>query len=170
MKVFRLRIAGLFLTFAIVISLLAPASHAGSLSSDVIGLFPTSVGEFAYADLRQARTFPWFAQLKEQMLPAKFRQFEQFLASAGMDPNTQDVLEITRARVSIAEAYADMGRGDDAWRVYRRALDEAAGFVNPRPRALAAVEICASIGRRQWAFDEIWRKELDVLLAGLKDR
>ncbi len=28
-------------------------------------------------------------QLKEQMLPAKFRQFEQFLASAGMDPNTQ---------------------------------------------------------------------------------
>jgi hypothetical protein len=39
--------------------------------------------------LRQARAFPWFASLKEQMLPTKFRQFEQFLSSAGMDPNTQ---------------------------------------------------------------------------------
>jgi hypothetical protein len=89
MKVFHFRIAGLFFAFLLAISLLAPISHAGSLSSDVIGLFPASVGEFAYADLRQARAFPWFAQLKEQMLPAKFRQFEQFLASAGMDPNTQ---------------------------------------------------------------------------------
>jgi hypothetical protein len=89
MNAIRFRITGLFLALALTISLLAPASHAGSLSSDVIGLFPASVGEFAYADLRQARAFPWFAQLKEQMLPAKFRQFEQFLASAGMDPNTQ---------------------------------------------------------------------------------
>lgn len=89
MNAVRFRIAGFFLALALTISLLAPPSHAGSLSSDVIGLFPASVGEFAYADLRQARAFPWFAQLKEQMLPAKFRQFEQFLSAAGMDPNTQ---------------------------------------------------------------------------------
>ena len=85
----RFRITGLFLALVLTLSFFAPASHAGSLSSDVIGLFPASVGEFAYADLRQARAFPWFASLKEQMLPAKFRQFEQFLSSAGMDPNTQ---------------------------------------------------------------------------------
>jgi hypothetical protein len=89
MKALRFRFTGLYLAFALAVALLAPSLHAGSLSSDVIGLFPVTVGEFAYADLRQARQFPWFAQLKEQMLPAKFRQFEQFLASAGMDPNTQ---------------------------------------------------------------------------------
>ena len=89
MNAARFRITGLFFALVITLSFLVPASHAGALSSDVIGLFPASVGEFAYADLRQARTFPWFGSLKEQMLPAKFRQFEQFLSSAGMDPNTQ---------------------------------------------------------------------------------
>jgi len=89
MNAARFRITGLFLALVFTLSFFAPASHAGSLSSDVIGLFPASVGEFAYADLRQARAFPWFGSLKEQMLPAKFRQFEQFLSSAGMDPNTQ---------------------------------------------------------------------------------
>ena len=52
----------------------------------------------AYADLKQARTFPWFSQLKQQMLPAKFREFEQFLTSAGVDPNTQ-VTELVWAMV-----------------------------------------------------------------------
>ena len=70
--------------------LVAPgASQAGTLSTDIIGMFPKDVGEFAYADLKKARQFKWFAQLKEQMLPSRFRQFEQFLASAGIDPNTQ---------------------------------------------------------------------------------
>ena len=62
---------------------------AGTLSTSVIGLFPKDVGEFAYADLKAARRQRWFAQLKDQMLPSRFRQFEQFLASAGIDPNTQ---------------------------------------------------------------------------------
>ena len=65
------------------------ASQGGTLSTDIIGMFPKDVGEFAYADLKKARQFKWFAQLKEQMLPSRFRQFEQFLASAGIDPNTQ---------------------------------------------------------------------------------
>ena len=64
-------------------------SRAGSLGSDILSMFPKDVGELAYADLNKARQFPWFSQLKEQMLPAKFREFEQFLASAGVDPNTQ---------------------------------------------------------------------------------
>ncbi len=70
--------------------LLVPASsRAGTLGIDIIGLFPKDVGEFAYADLKKARQLKWFPQLKEQMLPSRFRQFEQFLASAGVDPNTQ---------------------------------------------------------------------------------
>ncbi|MBZ5529033.1 MAG: hypothetical protein LAN71_14185, partial [Acidobacteriia bacterium] len=65
------------------------SARAGRLGPDIIGLFPKEVGEFAYADLKQARSLKWFAQLKEQMIPARFKQFEQFLASAGIDPNTQ---------------------------------------------------------------------------------
>lgn len=68
---------------------LPAASRAGTLGTDIIGLFPKEIGEFAYADLKKARQFKWFPQLQEQMLPSRFRQFEQFLASAGVDPNTQ---------------------------------------------------------------------------------
>lgn len=80
--------------YGIVVILLSavlfPApTRAGTLSTSVIGLFPKDVNEFAYADLKAARKLKWFAQLKEQMLPSRFRQFELFLASAGIDPNTQ---------------------------------------------------------------------------------
>jgi hypothetical protein len=64
-------------------------SFAGALNTDVIGMFPKTVGEFAYCDMKSARQFPWFAQLREQLLPSRFRQFEQFLKTAGVDPNTQ---------------------------------------------------------------------------------
>jgi hypothetical protein len=73
-------------------------SRAGSVGSDLLGLFPKNSGEVAYADLKTARQFPWFTQLKQQMLPAKFREFETFLTSAGVDPNTQ-VTELVWAMV-----------------------------------------------------------------------
>ena len=74
----------------VVITLLLPKpAKAGRLGTDIIALFPKEIGEFAYADLKKARTMPWFPQLQEQMLPERFKQFEKFLASAGMDPNTQ---------------------------------------------------------------------------------
>jgi hypothetical protein len=62
---------------------------AGSLSISVIGMFPRLVGEFAYADLKSARQYPWSSQFQNQLLPRRFRQFEQILASAGVDPNAQ---------------------------------------------------------------------------------
>jgi hypothetical protein len=89
------------LSLAILIALACAwpgASRAGSVGSDILGLFPKDTGELAYADLKQARQFSWFSQLKEQMLPAKFREFEQFLTSAGVDPNTQ-VTELVWALV-----------------------------------------------------------------------
>jgi len=64
-------------------------ARAGRLGEDIIALFPKEIGEFAYADLKKARTLKWFPQLQEQMLPDRFRQFEKFLASAGVDPNSQ---------------------------------------------------------------------------------
>src|ERR1700683_5689831 len=73
----------------VLLAMLAPALHAGSVNPPVIGLFPKNVGEFAYADLRQARQFPWFAQFQEQVLPARFREVEHFLTTAGINPDTQ---------------------------------------------------------------------------------
>ena len=68
---------------------LIPSAGAGSLTTSVIGMFPKDVGEFAYADLKTARHLPWFAQFKDQVVPSRFRQFEKFLAAAGIDPDTQ---------------------------------------------------------------------------------
>jgi hypothetical protein len=74
----------------VALSLAMPKpAKAGRLGEDIIALFPKEIGEFAYADLKKARTLKWFSQLQEQLLPDRFRQFEKFLASAGVDPNTQ---------------------------------------------------------------------------------
>jgi hypothetical protein len=74
----------LFAAFA-----LPRTAGAATLGADKLALFPKETGEFGYADLKQARTMKWFPQLQEQMLPANFKQFEKFLASAGVDPNVQ---------------------------------------------------------------------------------
>ena len=80
-------------TFAAILVLAVMAMpqtmFAGSLDTSVIGMFPKEVGEFGYLDLKTARQYPWFPQLREQLLPSRFRQFEQFLTSAGVDPNSQ---------------------------------------------------------------------------------
>jgi hypothetical protein len=91
------RILSLAILFALAI--VSPGtSRAGSVGSDLLTLFPKDAGEVAYADLKAARQFPWFAQLKQQMIPPKFRDFEAFLTSAGVDPNTQ-VTELVWAMV-----------------------------------------------------------------------
>src|SRR3981189_1187469 len=82
----RLVAAGILVAMSLAVP--KPA-RAGRLGTDIIALFPKEIGEFAYADLKKARTLKWFPQLQEQMLPDRFRQFEKFLASAGVDPNSQ---------------------------------------------------------------------------------
>ncbi len=81
-----------------ILSALPGTARAGSLGSDILSMFPRDSGELAYANLKEARAFPWFNQLQEQMVPAKFREFETFLSSAGIDPNTQ-VTEVAWALV-----------------------------------------------------------------------
>ena len=92
-----------------ILSALPGTARAGSLGSDILSMFPKESGELAYADLKTARGFPWFNQLKEQMIPAKFREFETFLSSAGIDPNTQ-VTELAWAMVP-SKAATDSGAG-----------------------------------------------------------
>jgi hypothetical protein len=66
-----------------------PVLRAGPLDTQVIALFPKDVGEFAYADMKGAQKYKWFPQLQQQILPERFRQFETFLKSAGIDMNSQ---------------------------------------------------------------------------------
>ena len=77
-----------WLLFALTIVAAKPAS-AGGVGADTVGLFPKETGEFGYVDLKKARTMKWFPALEQQILPERFRQFQKFLASAGVDPNTQ---------------------------------------------------------------------------------
>jgi hypothetical protein len=81
-------VSGMWLTLFAAFALPRTAG-AATLGADKLALFPKETGEFGYADLKQARTMKWFPQLQEQMLPANFKQFEKFLASAGVDPNVQ---------------------------------------------------------------------------------
>jgi hypothetical protein len=92
MRVRTLRLAKAAVVAAIGLMLFAAfalprTAGAATLGADKLALFPKETGEFGYADLKQARTMKWFPQLQEQMLPANFKQFEKFLASAGVDPN-----------------------------------------------------------------------------------
>jgi len=68
---------------------MARPAKAGGVSADTIALFPKNTGEIGYVDLKKARGEKWFPALREQILPERFRQFEKFLASAGVDPNSQ---------------------------------------------------------------------------------
>jgi hypothetical protein len=79
------------LAFAILAGLFvaSPKASAGTLNTSVLGMFPKEVGEFTYADMKSARKFAWFPQLRDQLLPSRFRQFEQFLTSAGIDTSSQ---------------------------------------------------------------------------------
>ncbi len=63
--------------------------RAGSLNANVIGMFPKNIAEFAYADLTEARKVSWYPQFKSQSLPPRLSELEQFLASAGVAPNSQ---------------------------------------------------------------------------------
>jgi hypothetical protein len=105
-------------------------ARAGRLGSDVIALFPKDVGEFAYADLKKARTMKWFPQLQEQMLPDRFRQFEKFLASAGVDPNSQ-VEELAWGLVAEGVTSKTEGTGSSAVPTGEQIVGVALGNYNP---------------------------------------
>jgi hypothetical protein len=114
---------------AILLAAPKPA-HAGRLGTDIIALFPKNVGEFAYADLKKARTQKWFPQLQEQMIPERFRQFEKFLASAGVDPNSQ-VDELAWGLVAEGVGAKTEGAGSTAVPTGEEVVGVALGTYNP---------------------------------------
>jgi hypothetical protein len=114
---------------AMALAMPRPA-RAGRLGADVIALFPKNIGEFAYADLKKARTLKWFPQLQEQMLPERFRQFEKFLASAGVDPNSQ-VDELAWGLVAEGVDATTEGTGSSAVPTGEEVVGVALGNYNP---------------------------------------
>ena len=122
---------------------MAQPTSAGTLSTAVIGMFPKEVGEFTYADLKTARKFPWFNQLKEQMLPSHFRDFEKFLGSAGVDPNTQ-VDELAWAAITATKT-----SGEQVVGVALGAFDPSSSEDHFKQQKLPMVEVH---GYHLWAF------------------
>ena len=118
------------LIFVCAILVFPKPARAGRLNTDIIGLFPKDVGEFAYADLKKARTMKWFPQLQEQMLPDRFRQFEKFLASAGVDPNTQ-VEELAWGLVGEGVSQKAEGSAGGAIPTSEQVVGIALGNYNP---------------------------------------
>jgi hypothetical protein len=123
------RMAGGIALAAAILST-AQTSRAQRLGPDTIALFPKSVGEFAYANLKQARSQKWFPQLQEQMLPERFRQFEKFLASAGVDPNSQ-VEELAWGLVAEGVTAKTEGTGSTAVPTGEEVVGVALGNYNP---------------------------------------
>ena len=115
---------------AAVVLCSAQISSAQRVGPDTIALFPKNVGEFAYANLKQARSQKWFAQLQEQMLPERFRQFEKFLASAGVDPNSQ-VEELAWGLVAEGVTAKTEGAGSSAVPTGEEVVGVALGNYNP---------------------------------------
>jgi hypothetical protein len=76
------------LSMLIIVTCCAPL-RADTLGINIVAMFPKSTAEFAYANLKAARKFPWYAQFKSQVLPLRFSDLEQFLASIGVDDNVQ---------------------------------------------------------------------------------
>lgn len=81
-----------------VFLMLASGSAFASASPSILGLYPKDVGEFAYADLKALRSFRFYPELKRQLLPQRFRLFEEFLTSAGIRTDS-DLDEMTWAAV-----------------------------------------------------------------------
>lgn len=124
------KLAAVGLAFGAVTLLAPQPARANRLGADIIALFPKEVGEFAYADLKKARTMPWFPQLQEQLLPERFRQFEKFLASAGVDPNTQ-VEELAWGLVAEGVTSRTEGAGSSETPTGEQIVGVALGNYNP---------------------------------------
>ena len=126
-----------FITMGLLLAILAVpgATFAGSLNTSVIGMFPKEVGEFGYVDMKAARQYSWFPQLREQLLPSRFRQFEQFLTSAGVDPNAQ-VDELTWGAINNAKM-----TGEEVVGVALGSFDPSSSEVRFKQQKLPAFDV-----------------------------
>ena len=135
----------LLIVVAIVLASFASSAvaRAGALPTEVIGIFPPDVAEFAFADLQQARSLAWFPQLQKKVLPDQLRQFELFLASPGMDRDSR-VEQLVWALVPGSPAAQTPQNGTGSQETVIVALgqfspESAAAYFKARNRAVVNV-------------------------------
>jgi len=108
----RMTIGRLAVGIAVAVAMLCTTqiSSAQSLGADTISLFPKNIGEFAYANLKAgAFRRKWFPQLQEQIAAGAVQNnSKSFLASAGVDPNSQ-VEELAWGLVAEGRDRQDVG-------------------------------------------------------------
>jgi hypothetical protein len=117
-------------------------ARAGALPTEVVGIFPPDVAEFAFADLQQARSLAWFPQLQRKVLPDELRQFELFLASPGMDRDSR-VEQLVWALVPGSSASQSAQGATDGQKTVIVALgqfspESAAGYFKARKRTVVS--------------------------------
>jgi hypothetical protein len=134
----------LFAAIIILASLAwSSGARAGALPTEVIGIFPPDVAEFALVDLQQARSLSWFPQLQKKVLPDQLRQFELFLASPGMDRDSR-VEQLAWALVPGSSASQPSQGAADSEETVIVALgqfspDSAAAYFKARKRTVVNV-------------------------------
>jgi hypothetical protein len=69
--------------------ILVPCAAAQSLQNQVLGLFPAQTGEITFLDVKSLRGSPHYAQLKEQVLPERFRSLVAWTQYIGIDFDTE---------------------------------------------------------------------------------
>jgi len=104
-----------------------------------------------------------WTRLGETKLP------RELLAEAEPSVARAPLIERPALYASVASGFVALNDTASSKRLYDRALGEAEALVNARPRALAVVAICRSLGRQGQELDAATRGRLDSLLAGLKD-
>jgi hypothetical protein len=101
--------------------------RADTLGVNIVAMFPKSTAEFAYANLKEARKFTWYAQFKSQALPLRFSDLEHFLASIGVDDNVQ----IDELAWAVGSGETEIGPDDKSAPDSRKVLGVALGNFDP---------------------------------------
>jgi len=118
----------------------------------------------------------------DELKPGLLASLARSLALAGETERAANLLSGAETAVShalnldrpalyagIAASWSAIGDQDQMWRMYGKALDAAEALENARPRALAVVEICRSLGRSRVELTRETQRRLDGILSGLKD-
>ncbi len=69
----------------------------------------------------------------------------------------------------LGSGYMVLGDEEKAWSVYDTAFASAESLVNARPRAIAVVQICRSMGRNGVDLKDETRGRLDAIYSGLRE-
>lgn len=88
---------------------IAPEAQAGprSASNRVLALLPAEAGQVNFLDTESLRRSPHYAEIKARLLPKNFRQFERYLAWAGIDID-RDVESLCWSLVAKKDGSAEM--------------------------------------------------------------